>query len=314
MSYTRNPRRPVPSPAAAGRPKRKLKTGPLLALLLLLLIGNLLWFIAWLVPGGSDSSEEVASVKGDAITREEWMAAMEEQHGRDTLLGLVNQKVMATAAEEYDIKVTDKEIELELAMLRTAQDGTGSTLFAENAESLRKQVEAQLILEKVLTKDIVVKDGEIEAYYEENRSLYDVEDAYRTHLIVVDSEDEAKEAVKELEEGSSFEALARERSIDTASASLGGDIGYVSAGQPSVDPAVTEAIASIEAGKWSKPLKLQDGRLAIVSVTEKAEGQTFSYEEVKNHIGRELALEQLPQSVTPEAFWQEFDAEWFYGK
>lgn len=311
MSYTRDPRRPVPSPANAGRPKRKLKTGPLLALLLLLFIGNLLWFIAWLIPNGSGGSEEVASVKGDAITREEWMATMEEQHGRDTLLGLVNQKVMATAAEEYDIKVTDKEIDLELAMLRTAQDGT---LFAESPESLRKQVEAQLILEKVLTKDIVVKDAEIRAFYEENRSLYDVEDAYRTRLIVVDSEKEAEETVKELENGSSFEALARERSVDTASGSLGGDIGYISPGQPAVDPAVGQVVDSIETGTWSEPLQLKDGRLAIVSVTEKAEGQTFSFEEVKSHIGRELALEQLPQSVTPEAFWQEFDAQWFYGK
>jgi foldase protein PrsA len=314
MSYTRDPRRPVPSPAKAGRPKRKLKTGPLLALLLLLFIGNLLWFVAWLIPDGSGGSEEVASVKGDAITREEWMAAMEEQHGRDTLLGLVNQKVMATAAEEYDIKVTDKEIDLEIAMLRTAQDGTAGTLFAEDTESLRKQVEAQLILEKVLTKDVVVEDAEIEAFYEENRSLYEVEDAYRTRMIVVGSRKEAEETVKELENGSSFEALARERSIDTASGSLGGDIGYISPGQPSVDPAVAEAAASIETDTWSEPLELKDGRLAIVSVTEKAKGQTFSFKEVKSHIGRELALEQLPQSVTPEAFWQEFDAEWFYGK
>lgn len=314
MSYTRDPRRPVPSPANAGRPKRKLKTGPLLFLLLLLFIGNLLWFIAWLIPNGSGGGEEVASVKGDAITREEWMAAMEEQHGRDTLLGLVNQKVMATAAKEYDIKVTDKEIDLELAMLRTAQDSTDGSLMAESAESLRSQVEAQLILEKVLTKDIVVKDEEIKAYYEENRSLYDVEDAYRTRLIVVDSMEQAEETVNELENGSSFEALARERSVDTASASLGGDIGYISAGQSSVDPVVAGAVASVEAGTWSEPLQMKDGRIGIVSVTEQAKGQTFSFDEVKGHIGRELALEQLPQSVTPEAFWQEFDAQWFYGK
>jgi len=59
---------------------------------------------------------------------------------------------------------------------------------------------------------------------------------------------------------------------------------------------------------------MKDGRLAIVSVSEKAEGQTFTFKEVQAHIARELALKQLPQSVTPEAFWQEFDAEWFYGK
>ncbi|MBB5181889.1 foldase protein PrsA [Planomicrobium koreense] len=315
MSYTRNTQRPAASPATAGRPpRRRLKTGPLLVLLLLLFVGNLLWFIAWLIPNGAGSSEEVAAVQGDPITRQEWMAAMEEQHGRDTLLGLVNQKVMATAAEEYDIKVSDKEIDLELAMLRTAQDGTDMALYAENGESLREQVKSQLILEKVLTKDIVVEDQKIEAFYKENQALYDVEDGYRTSMMVVESASEAEAALKELENGSSFEALAREKSVDTASASLGGDIGYISPDQPSVDPAVAKAVQSIETGKWSEPVALKDGRLAIVAVVDKAEGQKFSFEEVKGHIGRELALEQLPQSVTPEAFWKEFDAEWFYGQ
>ncbi len=314
MSYTRNPPRPAASPAPAGRPpRRRLKTGPLLVLLAVLFIGNLLWFVSWLMPS-EGKSEEVAAVKGEPITRQEWMAAMEEQHGRDTLLGLVNQKVMNTAAEEYNIKVSDKEIELELAMLRTAQDGTDMALYTENQEMLREQVKSQLILEKVLTKDIVVADQKIKDFYEENQALYDVEDGYRTSMMVVESKSEAEAALKELENGSSFEALAREKSIDTASASLGGDIGYISLDQPAVDPAVAKAVQSVEVGKWSEPVALKSGRLAIVTVVDKAKGRKFSFEEVKEHIGRELALEQLPQSVTPEAFWKEFDAEWFYGK
>lgn len=314
MSYTRNSQRPAASPATAGRPpRRRLKTGPLVFLLAILLMGNLLWFISWLVPNeGKD--EEVAAVKGEPITRQEWMLAMEEQHGRDTLLGLVNQKVMDTAAKEYDIEVSDKEIELELAMIRTAQDGTDMSLYTENRESLRERVKSQLILEKVLTKDIVVEDQKIEAFYKENQALYDVEDGYRTSIMVVESKGEAEAALKELENGSSFEALAREKSVDTASASLGGDIGYISLDQPAVDPAVAKAVQSVEVGKWSEPVVLKNGRQAIVAVVDKAKGRKFSFEEVEEHIGRKLALEQLPQSVTPEAFWKEFDAEWFYGK
>lgn len=315
MSSNLNRRRPVPSPAEPGRPRRKLKTGPLLVLLLILFLGNLLWFIAWLIPNDKGgSSEEVASVRGDEITREEWMAAMEDQHGRDTLLELVNQKVMETAAKEYDINVTDKEVDLELAMLRSAQDSTETALFAGDSDRVRDKLKAQLILEKVLTKDVVVEDKQIKAFYEENQSLYDVPDAYRTRMIVVDSMGKADEAIAELEEGSSFEALARELSIDTASGSLGGDIGYISPKQTSVDPVIAKAAAAMDVDEWSKPLTLDNGNIAIISVAEKAEGQTFSFKEVSGHISRELALEQLPQSVTPETFWDEFDAEWFYSK
>ncbi|WKA51116.1 peptidyl-prolyl cis-trans isomerase [Planococcus liqunii] len=316
MSSNYNRRRPTAPPAttSAGRPKKRLKSGPLLFMILVLFIANLLWFIAWLIPNAPENTEEVASVSGEAITQGEWMAAMEEQYGRDVLLEMVNQKVMETAAKEYDIKVSEKEIELELAMLRSGQDRTESTLAGDDPELLKDKVKARLILEKVLTKDIVIKEDKIEKFYKENQSLYDVEDAYRTRMIVVDSEKDAEEALSELENGSSFEALARERSLDTATGSLGGDIGYISADQNSVDPAIAETVTSVKVDGYSDPLKLKDGRTAIISVTEKAKGQTFSFKEVKDHISRELALEQLPQSVTPEAFWKEFDAEWFYGE
>ncbi|TWT28636.1 peptidyl-prolyl cis-trans isomerase [Planomicrobium sp. CPCC 101110] len=314
MSSNHNRTRPPSLPADGGRPRRRLKTKPLLVLLVILFVGNLLWFIAWLIPNQPGGAEEVASVDGEEITRQEWMAAMEELHGRDTLLELVNEKVMATAAKEYNIKVSDKEIDLELAMLRSAQEGVDKTLYAADEEQLRDNLKTQLILEKVLTKDIVIDDKAVESFYQENQSLYDIKDAYRSRIIVVDSAAEADKAISELENGTSFEALAKERSIDTATGSLGGDIGYITKGQSSVDSKIAETVATIDVDGWSDPLEMEDGRIAILSVTEKAEGQTFSYNDVKEHISRELALEQLPQSVTPEAFWREFDAKWFYGE
>lgn len=302
------------SPENAGRKRRKLKTKPLMYLLLILFVGNLLWFVAWLIPNGPDGNEVVASVSGEEVTREEWMAAMEEQHGRDALLDLVNKKVMDVAAKEYGIEVSDKEIDLELAMLRSAQDGTEETLHSIDKNQMREKVQAQLILEKVLTKDILVEDSEVKKFYEENQSIYDIKDAYRTRKIVVNSKEEAESVISELDNGTSFEALARERSIDTATGSLGGDIGYVTPNQSSVGPAIEDAVSSVGIGDWSEPLSIEGGRFAVISVDEKVEGRTFSFEEVADHIGRELALEQLPQSVAPEAFWREFDAVWFYGE
>jgi parvulin-like peptidyl-prolyl isomerase len=314
MNSNHNRQRPPSSPADGGRPRRRLKTKPILILLLILFIGNLLWFIAWLIPNQPGGDEKVASVDGEKITRQEWMAAMEEQYGRDTLLELVNKKVMETAAKEYKIKVSEKEVDLELAMLRSAQEGVDKTLYASDEDQLRNNLKTQLILEKVLTKDIVIDEKEVKAFYEDNQALYDIKDAYRTRMIVVDSMAEADETLAELENGSSFEALAKERSVDTATGSLGGDIGYVTQTQSNIDPNIAEAVDSVDVDSWSRPVELEDGRIAILSVTEKAEGQTFSFEDVKEHISRELALEQLPQSVAPEAFWKEFNAEWFYGE
>jgi len=302
-----------------GRPaQRRLKTKPVLLVLSVLLLGNLLWFIAWVIPGGtttvSGGNEKVASVKGEKITREDWMVAMEEQYGEDTLLELVNAKVMETAAKKYKINISDEEIDLELALIHSTQDNTDKQVQSRNSDLQRQKIRAQLILDKVLTKDVVIADEQIQTFYDENKALYNIPTSYRTSLIVLQTESDAQETVKELENGSSFEVLARERSVDVSSASLGGDIGFISKGQENVDSSIMEVASKLEIEHWSGPVSLSDNRYGVVYVQDIAKGQAFSYEDVKDHIKRELALEQLPQSVSPEAFWKEFDTEWFYGE
>ena len=297
--------------------KRHLKTKPVILVLSILLLGNLLWFIAWLIPNEKVSgsvTEKVASVDGKVITKEQWIASMESKYGKEVLLDLVNAEVMEAAAKKYKIKVTNPEIDLEIALIRSTQEGTDTSLQTLNEETLRKEVRSRLILEKVLAKDIVIEDDAIKAFYDNNKNLFNIPTSYRTSVIYVDTKEEANEVVKELESGSSFEGLARERSIDVSSASLGGDIGYVSEGTESIDSAILSSLSDLETGKWSETIKLSDGRFAVAQVESIFKGESFSYADVKDHIRRELALDQLPQSVTQEAFWQEFNAEWLYSE
>ena len=297
--------------------KRHLKTKPVILVLSILLLGNLLWFIAWLIPNEKVSgsvTEKVASVDGKVITKEQWIASMESKYGKEVLLDLVNAEVMEAAAKKYKIKVTDSEIDLEIALIRSTQEGTDTSLQTLNEETLRKEVRSRLILEKVLAKDIVIVDNAIKDFYDNNKNLYNIPTSYRTSVIYVETKEEAKEVIKELESGSSFEGLARERSLDVSSASLGGDIGYVSEGTDSIDPAILSSLSDLKTGKWSETIQLSDGRFAVAQVERIFKGESFSYGDVKDHIRRELALDQLPQSVTQEAFWQEFDAEWLYSE
>ena len=295
--------------------KKRLKTKPVLVVLSILLLGNLLWFIAWLIPNDTtkfNDSEEVASVAGKVITKEQWMASMESIYGKEVLLDIVNAEVMEAAAKKYKIKVTDDEVDLELALIRSTQDGV--SLQTNDEDLVRKSIRSRLILEKVLAKDIVIEDEAIKAFYDNNKNLYNTATSYRTSVIYVSTEAEAEKVAKELENGSSFEGLARERSADPSSASLGGDIGYISEGNESVDKVLIDAIQNTKKGKWSKPITLADGRFAVAMVKSVFEGKSFSYSDVQDHIRRELALDQIPQSVTQEAFWKEFDADWVYSE
>lgn len=318
MSSTRN-RRPQTSSTPNQTPllQRRLKTKPALIVIAILLLGNFLWFIAWLIPNKGQeigSDEQVAAVDGDVITRQEWMIAMEERYGKETLQNLVNESVMEKAADKYKIKVSNQEIDLELALMRSAQDKFDTALQNLSADQLKQKIRSGLILDKVLTKDVVIKEDSIKKYYEENKALYNTDTSYRTNFIEVDSKKAAEEALSELKNGSDFSVLAREISIDSVSASLGGDIGFLTEKQGNIDPALLKAVKTLSANEISKVFKLDNGHYGIVQVQEVIEGQSFTYDDVKEHIERELALEQLQQSITPEAFWSEFKATWYYGE
>lgn len=321
MNSTRNRTRqssPAMSTTSNQKPytQRRLKTKPVLILIAILLAGNVLGFIAWLIPSSASEggNEQVASVAGEPITRQQWMAAMEELYGKETLQNLVNVAVVEKAASKYDIDVSDEEIDMELALISSAQDQYDTSLQKLTTEQLRQKIRSQLILEKVLTKDVVIAEEKTKAYYDDNASLFNIPTTYRTSVIVVATREEADSVAKELKNGSTFSTLARERSLEAASASLGGDIGFVSEQDANVDEAIPVVLKGLKKGETSEPFALSDGRYGVVYVSDMLKGQSFAYEDVKDHIQRELALEQLPKTVTAEALWSEFDASWFYGE
>jgi len=297
--------------------KRRLKTKPVLTLLAILFAGNIFWFVLWLFALGDDGDNGdnetvVASVDGEKITRQQWMAEMERYYGKETLQRMVNDKVMKKAAKEYNIDVTDEEIDLELSLMISSSE-MDSSMRQLGEDELKKQIRSQLILEKVLTKDVIIDEEEMENYYKENASLYNIPATYRAKLIVVNTKDDAEKVLKELDEGSNFSVSARERSVEQVSASLGGDIGYITKNS-NVDPAIVKALQQLEKSEISEPVLLRDGRYGIVQVDEKIEGKSFKYKEVKEHIKRVLAMEQLPSTISTEMFWKEFNVTWFYGE
>lgn len=297
------------------KPKRHLKTKPVLLILGILLLGNLLWFIAWLIPNGAGSTrsgEAVATVDGDQIGHDEWVAEMETRSGREALEALVNEQVMEAAAEKHSIDVSEEELALEIALYRSATEGTDQTFLGLNQEQMEKKVRARIILEKVLAKDVVVEEQALEDYFEQNQSLYEIPASYDVKAIYLSTMEDAQSVKQELENGSSFEGLARERSIDASTASLGGTIGFVNLNTTAVDANLVRALPDLEEVEISDPIPLTDGSFAIVQIQSAFEGSSFQFEDVKAHIRRELALEQLPQSVTPRAFWEEFNASWLY--
>jgi foldase protein PrsA len=277
--------------------------------ILVLVVVNILTIIFFLSrPDWMSSRETVATVGNEKITRQEWLNELELKYGEETLRDLIDKRVITTLAKEHKIKVSDDELEQELNMYK-ALYGLQDNLSSEEWE---ERVQLSLLLEELLTKDANISEEELRAYYQENMELYDLPSSYHLSQIIVKTQAEAEQTIKELEEGSSFGVLAMEVSLDEFSASNGGDLGYIREDDETLEPLIERA-KEMTPGSWSDPVQLDSG-YAVLYLHDTIEGKRYSFKEVKNQIRRQIAIEQMDIPVSARPFWEEAEVNWFYGE
>ncbi len=134
-------------------------------------------------------------------------------------------------------------------------------------------------------------DAAIEAYarnlYQANSSQFEKPPEARARHILIDntgteSLEKAKDLLKQLRNGASFEELAKAHSTDKGSAARGGDLGFFGPGKM-VRP-FEDAVNSLKApGDLSEPVESQFG-YHIIRLEERREKSKASYEEVREQL------------------------------
>ena len=85
---------------------------------------------------------------------------------------------------------------------------------------------SQKIQEKIVKSKPTISHAEAEKYYNENKSKYGAPEKRNVEMILTKTEQQAKEAKKEIEEGNkTFAEVAKARSIDPTSKAKGGQLG-----------------------------------------------------------------------------------------
>ncbi|PFG04088.1 peptidyl-prolyl cis-trans isomerase [Bacillus sp. es.034] len=290
----------------------RIKRSVLMVIIGVLLVTNLITLVWNWSSGKVGTPEVVASVGGESVTREDWLYALEQQHGKEELRSMVNQKVIDHLAKKYDISVSNKEVEQEYYLIQSVYNAYDEENL-EDEDTLKKQIKSELLLEELLTKDVQVPEKEMKKFYAQNEDQYSIPKMYKLKQLKVADQTEAEQVLKELDGGSNFEALAMERSTDEQSAHLGGDIGYVPIDGDILSPEAKSEVEPLSQGEWTSPIQ-QDTDYVIYYVDGILKERDFSFKEVKSQIRRQIALEQVETPLKPESFWDEVDVEWFYGK
>ncbi|MEJ8570322.1 peptidylprolyl isomerase [Microbaculum marinum] len=120
------------------------------------------------------------------------------------------------------------------------------------------------MVDRNLMEKYLNDEGMAAATEDEARKLYDEvikevpeQERVRARHILVETEDEAKEIKKQLDEGGDFAALAREKSKDPGSGKEGGELGWFT--KEEMVPEFAEAAFALEPGQISEPVKSDFG-------------------------------------------------------
>lgn len=142
-----------------------------------------------------------------------------------------------------------------------------------------------------------IDEAQIRQYYEANQQRFMAPEQRRArHILVATGPERSEEAAREmaetlheqLEQGASFEALAREHSDDPGSSTRGGDLGFFTRGV--MDPAFDAAVFALEPGAYSEPVRTQFGyHLIQLEAVQAAQGRPL--ESVREEITNELRLQ-----------------------
>jgi peptidyl-prolyl cis-trans isomerase D len=141
-----------------------------------------------------------------------------------------------------------------------------------------------------LARGIKVTENELESFYNEHKETYSAPERVRVRHILVKDEEKAAELVDKIKKGKSFEALAKEHSIDPGSAKQGGDLGWFIRGQmvPEFEKAAFEMA---KPNDLTGPIKTPFG-FHILQLIDKKEAETKPFSQVKPLVEAQLKHEK----------------------
>ena len=173
------------------------------------------------------------------------------------------------------------------------QDFTGDTpaRVTLNLENERRTLLAAEVIADAITTGIT--DEEIQKAYDEKYASAEPEKEFNAAHILVETEEEAKAIIEELEGGADFEALAKEKSTGPSGPS-GGNLGWF--GKGAMVPEFEAAVTALEPGKISPPVKTQFG-WHVVKLLETRLGKAPSLDEVRHEIEAELQNDLIARTI-----------------
>jgi len=232
----------------------------------------------------SSADAVVARVNGDTITRADIAHEMQ---------------AMGSRAAQLPMQVLYPQL-LEKAIMTKLVSAKGYEEKLQNDKDVKarlKDIEAQLVADAYVRKEVTpqITDAKLKARYDELAAKFKPEDEVRARHILVKTEAEANELLKQVKGGTDFAKLATEKTMDTGSAKQGGDLGYFP--RTAMVKPFAEAAFAMKVGEISdKPVKTDFG-YHIIKLEDRRKSSPPPMAEVKDEltaqVGQEIAAKMI---------------------
>ncbi|KPK77464.1 MAG: hypothetical protein AMJ89_02370 [candidate division Zixibacteria bacterium SM23_73] len=165
--------------------------------------------------------------------------------------------------------------------------------FKENWQKSMELEMAKRMRSDVILKGVGITDEEIQSYYDRHPDRYEKPAEVHIKEILVKTEDEASDILKQLKKGADFEKLAEEKTIRTYVKNQGGDLGSF---RRSRYPELFDAAFQMKKGELKGPIKITDQQFgenyAVIKLIEKKEAEKTPLEEIKDQVTSQARREK----------------------
>lgn len=239
----------------------------------------------------------MATVNGVAIKRANVEARTWQRYAAAMLNEMVDEILIQQAAAA--LKVQSDAQEIEARIKRIQGQFPNEAVFKERLaasgtsfDDLRSQIKNQVLREALIikAKDLKVSDAEAREFFEANKQKLSAPDSARLRGILVATEKEANDFLVALNAGADFAKLAAQVSLDQASKSRGGDLGYISKGM--LQPNLEQAVSALKLGEISAPLRVQAGFI-ILKKEESKPAKAAVFAEIEKDIRQSIMADKI---------------------
>jgi len=248
----------------------------------------------------------VATVNGDAISNNDFIAQLTRDSGTKSLSTIIEQKIILQWAKDEKVEPTDKQIEEQINALKRngIYDDQVKTLGEDGLKQAIKVRQATMNIEEKLKP---TPDKTLEALYNANKTNYVHGPQKFVQIIVNADSSKIDEAAAKLNAGASIDEVSAE--FMDKSFSQGPLKTPLDPSQPRLPKPLSEAVKNTAVGQVSKPFALSQpggaSTYGILKVLKELPKQDLKFADVKDEVAGMVAMRNLQQD--PQGFQSGLD-------